>query len=170
MKLFFVLSLIFLVSIKAQTIPCRATADDGSEYDLTPLIDRVLIAKDADSLPFSYEVKICRNDLTCGTCLTAGYCQIPYFGGNRYCIGKIADGQITGKDNGEGVELIYNNGDPANGVNRMGKVTINCNPATLIGTMKAISPATDVTKYEFIVESSAGCPINVLTNETMEVE
>jgi len=127
---------------------CKITASDGSAYDLSALQGSPISATDKENL-WTYTVSVCSNQVLCKDS-PAGYCQT---GPQIYSVGNF--GQITGKPDGKGVDLMY--WDTNNG--RVGHVNITCNPGgPLVGDKVAISPS-NILEYEFNFSSSAACPV-----------
>jgi len=132
---------------------CRITASDGSIYDLSALRSSPISAIDSAKI-WTYTLSICGNQIKCKD-TNAGYCQTgnPGSGPQSYSVGNY--GQITGKPEGKGVDLMY--WDVIDG--RVGHVNITCNPGgPLVSDTVAISP-TNILEYEFKFSSSAACAL-----------
>jgi len=140
--------------VSLQQIVCKGCHQDGSCYDLAPLLGKHAEAQDPGK-KFVYKVSICENTQKCGICpggAQAGYCQ--YDAQFDYCVGIIPPTGFTALPKGEGVELAYGSGEGG----RAAKVTITCDPAGgLIANAKANAPDT-VTGYELSFTSTAVCP------------
>jgi len=135
------------------TSTCKATAADGSAYDLRSLILHAPLWGLDEFNQWNYTVSICRDSLSCAGVDPAGYCQYyPDFPEVEFCVGKFES--IQGLNNGAGVKLTYK--APTEG--RIGTVTITCDPTgPIVSGITAISPDT-IDGYEFNFKSSAACP------------
>jgi len=135
------------------TTTCKATADDGSAYDLRQLVVHPPLWGADQWKEWNYTVSICQDTLSCFGVDPAGYCQFnldyPWI---EFCVGKFDS--IQGLNNGAGVKLTYK--DPTEG--RIGTVTITCDPnGPVVSGITAISPD-KIEDYEFNFKSSAACP------------
>jgi len=135
------------------TSTCKATAADGSAYDLRSLILHAPLWGVDEWNLWNYTVSICQDSLSCAGVDPAGYCQYRADGSPPdFCVGKFES--IQGLNNGAGVKLTYK--APTEG--RIGTVTITCDPnGPIVSGITAISPAT-LEGYEFNFKSSAACP------------
>jgi len=134
---------------------CTTTSALGQKYDLRDFIGLSPITSSDDVGLWKYSVSICQNDIDeCDVCAPAGYCQTSTNGGPfTFCVGTY-NGNITGRDDGSGVDLIY--AETSQG--RVGKVSINCDPkAGLVSGITAISPPTK-DGYALSFTSYTGCP------------
>jgi len=133
---------------------CKATAPDGSSYDLAELAIHPPLWGIDSSDQWNYTISICQNILSCDNCNPAGYCQTTPNDPEEYCIGTFDS--IEGINQGQGVKLVYK--EPIDG--RLGTVTVSCNPnGTLVSDITVVSPPIK-TGYQFNFKSSAACSKN----------
>jgi len=158
--------------------PACQFSHQGENYDLSPLAKAgVLQAADAARV-YTYFVTICGNNVPQPCELNnnmppaklycpqqVGYCQQGTVGSSKmgFCIGITTSPSQTTIRNCQ-IEIIYtepNQRLPGDGIARVGKVTIKCNPGgALVSNLKAISPS-QVTDYEFHFDSYAACPLSL---------
>jgi len=171
------LPIIFL-SLSTLTLSCPCTfTQEGRIFDLSPLNEAGVISGTDSNNIYTYQITICNNSVPQPCELSnglppfklycpegVGYCQQGRIGGGLYgfCVGVTSFPQRTTVIPGKGLEIIYTEPFPrvpGDGMARLGKVIINCNPGgPLISNIRAISPAV-VDGYEFHFDSYTACPL-----------
>jgi len=116
-------------------------ANDGSTYNLTPLLDSTQLTRPIDPLsPYWYKFAVCGGiNVGCGV----GYCNFDYTAGlcqswanftntaSEACCGQAAVANVTGFDGGTGVSIYYTAGD----LDRTTEIIVNCNALPGFGTI-----------------------------------
>jgi len=140
----FVMLLLVCFNVEGQQNDCsKITGNKGEQYDLTPIIGKILETYDNFSY---YRVSLCVDSLQCGGCDSAGFCQENNFW--KDCIGKFSNASGSIED---GILLSYLGGDWGN----TGQVKIKCNPA--IDGVSNIKP--ENYHRNTLCESKYACPV-----------
>eukprot|EP01126_Amoeba_proteus_P065006 TRINITY_DN916_c0_g1_i3.p1 TRINITY_DN916_c0_g1~~TRINITY_DN916_c0_g1_i3.p1 ORF type:complete len:157 (+),score=23.58 TRINITY_DN916_c0_g1_i3:117-587(+) len=138
LQILFLSALLFVLGCESLTTvstDCSSIEGYGSIYDLSPLIEYTSLAK---MELVNSSVSLCSNDLACGSCSVAGYCekisregQIPW----DICIGTFKGGRALAPEEfpSGGVDLFYSGGD----FDTIGIVRILCDPEA--GEMRNIT-------------------------------
>jgi len=89
----------------------------GERIDLGPIIGQTITTNDGFS---DYKVSVCQDNMQCGACAPAGFCQVNEFFSD--CLGKFSAVSVMADGT---VQLLYDEGDWGN----TGQLKLNCNPA-----------------------------------------
>jgi len=142
-------------------------ANDGSTYNLTPLLDSTQLTRPIDPLsPYWYKFAVCGGiNVGCGV----GYCNFDYTAGlcqswanftntaSEACCGQAAVANVTGFDGGTGVSIYYTAGD----LDRTTEIIVNCNALPGFGTIALNDSDRGNFFFSIAIGSSAGCAVNV---------
>jgi len=139
----FVMILLVCFNVEGQEHCSKIIGKHGEQYDLTPLIGKILQTNDGFS---NFTVALCVDSLQCGSCTPAGFCMKNEFFAD--CVGKFSGASGSVED---GILLNYVGGDWGN----TGKVKIKCNPA-----IDGVSNVKGESYYTTTVcDSKYACPV-----------
>jgi hypothetical protein len=112
------------------------SAPDGSQYDISGIANQISqFSQLMNGQEYNFTVSICSTSSTpCGACSSAGVCMSwgPTLQSTR-CFGSLPTRQVIGLNNGAGVQIIYQGGEPCGTCVPSGPrtsiVTLSCDPS-----------------------------------------